>query len=1260
MATAVFEKAINLLELDVDYGDLSLESKLSRGLFKWNIFASALSALNSAVYLELSASVPSNDVSTLPPQISLPNLKELKVEVYEPDALVFVSSLDCPHLSIVMILVSDTLRLTRFRVQEPYHYLARFIERRKHSIKRYLMKFSGGSEWHRHYQGIFLACRDMGIHIVETSLRISEKRNYLPGTTALKEALGNPARPPAFIRFGTPWIKLCSHNSRTSLEDYTYDSCPFTFPRSVLEATSVGITHTCDLQFVISCTVYMSRLLVLVDILYHLPVIIEYIPSVYKPTPLELAAIPSPRLPYQNTMSLPPAKRDISEHPPKDAVTAPVDKAFKEQDIRLYGAVEAFRHGRLPTNRQLDEGLRYVQENSPVDVEDLSPEGRKLINDSRDIINTLRAILQEKNADELLQNFIWHTRDIDTKTLAPGDSERRVPVDRDTAQAESQEAAKHLRALFHIVLTNSEARKLLSDFSVIGRDLLSKTASKAATNIAPTEEQLRRADEAAPENQFITEGGRRVGPEETPVLEARLPGTDTTVRRDPHEDEAFVHPSDGERRPVSDVRREGASRATDVAEEASRRAPDLREEVRTRAREHAEDVQESQDPEAEVQAKRTGFMGKMKDMTQNFTDRIPAQHKDRAQDHYERGRQYLSEEYFPEERRGQFIFRMKKVVLECQRHDDYQTSIRWLLDYVEHYANYGREMATTHGTRAQSAFTDQNVDLSLREVRTLLERFANNTPLTGVIDAANVLIDDSKRDPALRRWFKDVDAYIRRVLVEPGYILDKTCNEDGRRLREDGRYFYDEKYRTEFDDLFNNVSSWFKAMGDDPLNKQFGEDWARLTKDLLFDNEGTLKFKPELWNDIRKVILPQVIEKIGYVPIPRIEYTDDSLDLVLENLALQGRNLFPNIISLEANNYIKFSPYNAITDDNHHHITLHLEQMQADMRDIAFYYRTKSGLKMTDSGIADVLLGGRGLSSKIVLRSTTRDKSSVFKVHEVTTKVDSLKFSIRDAKHNILYKTVKPLATGLVKKQIEKAIRDALVTGLEYIDGQLVSVRDRMENAKETEGKSRTDVLKEMFQHKKKDTESKIEEKPKHFKVVANKRDSLLAPVGHPSGWVNLTDEREKAAVRGEEWRSDAFDLVPRARDTREATAQSRATETVGRAPTESTHPAAPTLNTTIPGPEMGATSGERARVVEPAHADGGAVNGDLRGHPGHAQHNHREAAVISEPSTHTPKVGAPPPVPPTKDTPTLALSEEGQLTNANRTTNNSRPEPVN
>jgi hypothetical protein len=101
-------------------------------------------------------------------------------------------------------------------------------------------------------------------------------------------------------------------------------------------------------------------------------------------------------------------------------------------------------------------------------------------------------------------------------------------------------------------------------------------------------------------------------------------------------------------------------------------------------------------------------------------------------------------------------------------------------------------------------------------------------------------------------------------------------------------------------------------MADDPLNQRLGDDVKRLFKDLLFNSEGNLTFKPKLWNDIRHIILPTIIRQVGYVPIPRAEYEDDKIAVVIENLVLSGPNLFPNVISIEAHNSFTFSPYSDI------------------------------------------------------------------------------------------------------------------------------------------------------------------------------------------------------------------------------------------------------------------------------------------------------------------------------------------------------------
>ncbi|KAH7327708.1 hypothetical protein B0J17DRAFT_680633 [Rhizoctonia solani] len=818
-------------------------------------------------------------------------------------------------------------------------------------------------------------------------------------------------------------------------------------------------------------------------------------------------------------MSLPQATKDTSAHPGANSVTEPVDPAIMQADVdrkmRLYGVIEAFRLGKFPDNRQIDETLKYVLNHSPVDENALSAEGRKLIQDARDIIDTARQMVAQKNSDELFQNFMYHTQGTDfTRAKQDGDV---VPVSKSDAEKDKQDAVKHLRTLMTLFATNSEARKLLSDFGIIGRDLFTRGASKALDSTRPTPEQLAHVDDAAPSDQWKTTEGRTVGPNETPTLQVKNLVGDGDIQHHPHEGTTVGY-NDGTRKDLAGVQ--------DDAEALKQQGLRKKEEAKAEGDAHAREVQNrvegAPDEEKGEVAKKS-----LREKVLGVRDRIPQEHKDRANDQIDRARDFLRDE-FPEERRDQFIYRMKKVIVECQKHEDYQGAIRWFLSAIESYHGHSRNMAATGQDSAKNVTSDPSLRLATRELRTLLERFANGHSMDPILDATGALWDDAQKDEDLRAWFRKTDEYVRRVLLEPGYVLQPQCNDRGNEIREEGHRFFDHKYKAHKDNLFDSIQRWFTAMGEDPLNKRFGEDWQRLTKDLLFDANGSLTFKPTLWSDIRRVILPAIVEQVGYIPIPRVEYTDNQLDLVIENLTLQGKNLFPNVVEIEAHNYVKFSPYRAISDEQVHDLTLSFGHIQADMRDVAFYFNKKSGMpKLKDSGLADVLLGGEGLSAKVHIKSAPpKDKSSVFHVKDVRVKIDSLKFSIRDSKHDALYKIVKPLATGLIKKQIAKAIEDAIRTGLEYIDEQLVATRDRMNDAQSTGEKSRTEVLKEMFERKKDEASSKASKTDAQFKLVS-KRDSVLIPnAGHESGWINKQADRESAAREGEGWKSKAFTIV--------------------------------------------------------------------------------------------------------------------------------------
>lgn len=85
-------------------------------------------------------------------------------------------------------------------------------------------------------------------------------------------------------------------------------------------------------------------------------------------------------------------------------------------------------------------------------------------------------------------------------------------------------AAAHLRTLVTLFITNSEARKLLNDLGLIGRDIFASGAVKIADKTRPDQRQLDQVDQEAPSKQWIGPDGQKVGTDTTPEVQLKGPG----------------------------------------------------------------------------------------------------------------------------------------------------------------------------------------------------------------------------------------------------------------------------------------------------------------------------------------------------------------------------------------------------------------------------------------------------------------------------------------------------------------------------------------------------------------------------------------------------------------------------------------------------------------------------------------------------------------------------------------------------------------
>ncbi|KAN0063714.1 hypothetical protein ACQY0O_003764 [Thecaphora frezii] len=780
--------------------------------------------------------------------------------------------------------------------------------------------------------------------------------------------------------------------------------------------------------------------------------------------------------------TLPPAQSQISEKPSKNAVTSAVDPKLKEAEVdrktRFYGVIRAFQEGRYPDNKQIDNTLKYTLANSPIDTSKLSDEGNKLIQDVREVIETARQMVLEKNSNEEFQNFLYATRKSDIASNVNVAS----PLSKDEAQKHRESAGEAFRALVTLFLRNGELRKIFEDLGYVGRDIFADGAVKAAEVSRPDEEKLAQVDQPGPENEFHDE----------------VPGA---LKK--------------------------------------RKAEQLQEQARTEGREQVNDVANAVDPNATQEQNHARLTDKANEKTNLLSSKIPQKHKDNFKEQSDKAQNYLKEK-FPEERRQNFIFRLKKVVVECQRNPEYQDAIDYFLTLFEQYKGHASSVTQQTSQSAGNVRDEGNVATAESSFRTLIERFANGRPTQPILDAVDQLYADAKNDSELREWFQRLDQYIRRALLEPGFILKDEANTQARQLQESGKKFFVAadgrdrgKYACHKDRLFDEVTVFFKAMAEDRLNKKLGSNLTQLTRDLLLDAEGRLTFKSHLWKDVVQVILPDVLEHVGTVPLPRMEYSDyKTQNLVIENVDVALNNVLPNQIELDMHNYVKLSRFAKLDDARKHSLVLTLRQIQLDMRDVHFFYEKLSGFpKLRERGTADVFLGGKGLTVTVHIDAESPPRGQkpkhLFTVRSVRTHVDRLNFAIRESKHDLLVKLMRPLAVSLIKKTICKAINQGIRGALEDLDRKLFELRERAEHNKEIEGKGFGDAFRETFQ---KDKSVSDKESKGSFKFVTSKRQSMLPEYGHPDGWVNKLDERaEKARAQGHSnkaWYSPAFDLV--------------------------------------------------------------------------------------------------------------------------------------
>lgn len=517
--------------------------------------------------------------------------------------------------------------------------------------------------------------------------------------------------------------------------------------------------------------------------------------------------------------------------------------------------------------------------------------------------------------------------------------------------------------------------------------------------------------------------------------------------------------------------------------------------------------------------------------------------KEAARTYKQKANNYLANK-MPEERKEQIIWRLKKMVVEIQGHPDYMEAIDTLLNLAETYGGHANTVAQQGAGTVQDAHGDTALKSAEKDMKLLLERFANGTSSNDLFDALNMIYKDADQDPELKKWFKSVDAYVRKCLKQQGYIMEDAANDEYGRLYDQGNFLLRDRYRNHTDRIVDEAKFLGDQFDKDPQNRRFAESVQKLFNDLGNDENGKPTFKPHLLKDLSEVILPAAFEHVAYVPIPRIEYSDPMMDAVIENLVIESDNLMPNVFMLESNNHFRWGR-KGVANKNKNDVMIKVSGVQCDLRDVSYYIKKKQGFpSITDLGVADIFLGGDGFSFDIRMATAEKkDRQNFFKVSSVNVDVKNFNIKFKQSKHKLLLALAKPIMLKVIRPGLQKALEQVIkqkFTELDNLCYQIKLEADRAaeevkrnpEQASNIYQRYASAAQKQLMQGKQKAKEVQESAADKKVNMAVTKHDSIFPDISLPGGISSKATEYKEMAAKGEKWESPVFGIGSASKST--------------------------------------------------------------------------------------------------------------------------------
>nr|XP_031864274.1 uncharacterized protein CI109_000187 [Kwoniella shandongensis]KAA5531346.1 hypothetical protein CI109_000187 [Kwoniella shandongensis] len=421
-------------------------------------------------------------------------------------------------------------------------------------------------------------------------------------------------------------------------------------------------------------------------------------------------------------------------------------------------------------------------------------------------------------------------------------------------------------------------------------------------------------------------------------------------------------------------------------------------------------------------------------------------------DELENAKQYLDDK-LPEgeEAREKLIQRLQEVVTQAQSDPKYRRAITTIVDLFKKYASKASDALDETKEKSEVSDEDEKVQQAGRDLKLFVERVSNKS-LDDVINATKNVTEDVKNDEKLSAFFSEVDQFFDRVLYQPGYVVSQRAYRKVSTLYDDSQALIAEnpKWKEDAAELQKQLEAVVNGVANDkPTNRlveaieQMGDSVTTAGKigvsSLKFEGQG-------LYRDILDVLVPRLIGLVKEIPVPRVEFKSEDVDLVIDDIKLESVSFIPDSIRFVQHNDLRFTQgYATYASEYDASVRLRVEGLHFSASNIAFWLNLKTGfIPFEDSGILDIQFGPQGVSFDVTLENAHEDnQETFFVVKDVQVWISGFDFQIREHQKWLATWFAKPVIKAFVKRNLTSALEAQIAEYLRVADFRLYGLQQR-------------------------------------------------------------------------------------------------------------------------------------------------------------------------------------------------------------------------